>query len=432
MRQTTPDSKNLSGLTKWAMGALMTSFFIIGPQAHSVAAGSETGTNSGGGGVTIDLNQHPHLRDFVDPSACRYIWAREFQKKFVPQSQNIVNQVKAAHWYFGDAYEREIDRLKVCMTESTLKEVDVTDRDSVAIFKTGKLNQRQLAVRINEKIYIDMSIFKQMEVPAEKDFAFIHEVTHSFLPLSVPQRNDSLRSFILMLSQDQSASSLALNIEANHIDMPTTTKELDANKKLVLAAVAKDASIDDKMLAALSVPMAALWTSDREKVSHEAEMATNFYGTLESDIRGLDNCPTSFDFNGIPYDVGIARVYQENGWKISTVFSVVGDKYRITRATGLSTAIDYRSLISVKYFINELDATVGPFEMHALARAMNSSEYNGAVAYVSHSRLRIQRIATVVLSSVPAATLRTLAQDPEVKASPNLMQMIAEKLNGKF
>jgi hypothetical protein len=422
-------SHEISGkLAKLMIGSLVASLLVLTGQAQGVEVTKDTGTNSGGGGVTIDLNQHPHLRDFVDPSACRYIWARDFQKKFVPRSQNVINQIKASHWYLGDAYEREIDRLKVCMTEGALKEVDVTDRDSVAIFKTGKLNQRQLAVRINEKIYIDMSIFRQMEVPAEKDFAFLHEVTHSFLPLSIPQRNDSLRSFILMLSQDQSAGSLALNIEANHIDMPTTTRDLDQNKNLVLAAVAKNASIEDKMLAALSVPTSALWAPDREKIVNDAKTARFEFSNIEARFFCLSECGAN-DITST--EVEIIQVYQKNDWKTSTVFTYIDDHNRIVRSSGLSAAIEYRSLEAVKLFVQQLGAPVGPLEMQVLAETMNSSDYKGTFAYISHSRMKIQQMATVVLGSVPAAQLRVLVQDPAVKASPDLTKMISEKLNGK-
>lgn len=420
------------------------SFSLLGQAFAAGGSDAGSGTNSGGGGVTIDLDQHPRLRDFVDPSACRYIRARDFQKKYVPQSQNIIDQIKTAHWYLGDAYEREIDRLKVCMTDGPLKEVDVTDKDSVAIFQPKKLTQRQLAVRINEKIYIDMTILSQMQVQAEKDFGFIHEVTHSFLPLSVPQRNDSLRSYILMLSDKISESSLALNIEANHLDMPITTQELDPLKKEIIAALNPRTRplIAVNSYVKIREILPILWGADQLKLTQINSSGVQISVSLEDGICNSDEDDASINKLKLlykNYDMlftdefpqawpGLTPGPDGSSWDLKSEL----------QTTGLSMSLRPRyrdnkySMFFFNFFLNDMNVIPGLIEMRALAdRIKPNGTYDQVVKAILGSDSTLETMAEQIIAKIPKVKLVEYAKDKKVAEAPILLKMISKRLNSK-
>ena len=241
-----------------------TSLMILGlfsclnlAHVSSAFAAGDTGSGGvgGGGGVTLDAKDIAKLRDLVDPTACTLQWAKDFQKETAPGSIDIINQIKVAHWYFGNAYEREINHIIVCKTSGPLKKINVTDPDSLAVFPPPgeKVNEKQAAIRMGQFIVVDMTELNKMTLARHKDFLFVHEVTHSFLPMGVPARNDKLRAIIKNLAIKISPESLELNILANGIDMPPKVSILDPLKNDVLMAIDENGPLRDRMLAAKKI-----------------------------------------------------------------------------------------------------------------------------------------------------------------------------------
>jgi hypothetical protein len=236
----------------------------------------ETKSMSGGvdlgGGVVVEINKRAALRDLVDNTTCDWISGLEFQNRFVPQAQKIIEKIKTHHWYLGHAYSHEAADALVCLTSGPLKKIPDQDLDAVTVFP---FETKQVAVRAGRMIFVDMTIFANMINQTHRDFLWIHELTHSFIPFEregdqrVQRRYESLRSFVRALSKDFDGERLAINIEANQLNMPPTTLEIDYYKKEILAVFDPQISIATRAQIATTLGRAIspqLWITDRRRL----------------------------------------------------------------------------------------------------------------------------------------------------------------------
>ncbi len=404
----------------------------LGLSASTLAAGGSdgngSGTASGGGGVTVDISQHPALRDLVDKTVCNWIRASDFQKKYVPESQKTIEQIKAAHWYLGDAYEREVNRLKVCLTEGPLKDVNVTDPDSVTIYPPPgeKIVQKQIAIRLNEMIFVDMSLFKDMNKSMHKEFLFIHEVTHSFLPLDAPRRNDSLRSFIFMLSQGFDAKSLALNIEANHINMPSTTIDLDQQKQNILKLFSADIRYLARVNLAYQLKFleTKLWSADRFNLDLTIAEYENFVESVERAI-------------GMGDTVKLKELYFSRHINLNERFNGGNALEKAAEHYGSQltcTGCGLGAWSSILFLIRDEHLTPSLQSLQRFSNNWNTN-WNGLAlfntVYWKAARERVETYGRYLVDNIPNQQLQVYANDPVVKSCSFLRNTISDKLSKK-
>jgi hypothetical protein len=404
----------------------------------SFHAVSFAGPGAGGGGVTVDVNKHPALRDLVDKTTCEWTTAKDFQNRYVPHSEDVINKIRPLNWYLADSYDREINHIKVCRTHGQLKTIDVADADSVTIIKDE--SQRQIGIRLNDLIFINMNLFDSMRSQADRDFTFIHEVTHSFIPLAVPRRNESLRSFVKMLSTNFNSSELAVNIEVDHLDMPTTTERLDPYKNQILYAFRPSARFDQQMYAYVKLKpvLKLLRAVDLEVLEGVFTKGYNF----------VNQCGAS-DENGNPLSAaevvnGIDEFIYSNKLDYTTVFTVPDRKTGaieqwsiLTRGTRTWCDSDWRSAAreTLDLLLNQKNLQPSLLDLQVLAKAMPGFELvdllGGFEGIPPDIKSFAKYAAIKIVKKIPNDQLAVYARDSKVRSSNDLMHIIMKKLNAK-
>lgn len=235
-----------------------------------VARAVKSGGVDLGGGVTVNINNRPALRDLVDSTTCQWISSSEFVQTYTPGVHDVVKKVRNVHWYLADIFNREIENSIVCLTAGPLKKIPDQDLDAVTVYD---VKTKQAAIRAGQLIFVDMTVFTQMLNQTHRDFLFVHELSQSLIPFdtqNVRRRYDSLRSFVLMLSGEFDSEQLALNIEANQVNVPPMSKTLAPYQKSIQAAFNSRVPLSTR--AKLSVELGQsfaeqLWNGDRRKLN---------------------------------------------------------------------------------------------------------------------------------------------------------------------
>jgi hypothetical protein len=181
------------------------------------------GTGVRGGGVTVDVNGRPTLKDLVDNTDCIWIKASDLAKT-LPHFPVIEANIEKESWYLELNIEQELANLNVCQTPANLITVSSQDQDGVTIDTTAQTGGKtaQVGVRLNEEIFLDTTLFKQMS-PIDQAYLLLHETLHSFIPLDASQRNERLRSFVEAVrdleTTQMSQQSFAFQMANDDIDM---------------------------------------------------------------------------------------------------------------------------------------------------------------------------------------------------------------------
>jgi len=288
-----------------------------------VAAKQKHKANEGGhGGHYVDVNSRTALRDLVDKTVCHWLSANEFIEQHLPKYQDFYDGLERAHWYFADAFRREVNKTQFCETFGRLKRIPVEDQDGLTVYEE---NSKQLAIRLNDQVFMDMTAFNRLLNDTHKTFTFVHEIMHSFIPFDAPRRNDSLRSTIAMLNSDVSTSTLANIIKNNYIDMPESTSAIDAVKTEILTVVNPEAPLAQRLALAKKVVFFKnyLWSEDRHlleggleqmrDIAHQRIRAAIELGQLD-EVKKIYS-DTQFNPNeGIEFSVGFIT---ESHWQYS-------------------------------------------------------------------------------------------------------------------
>ncbi len=204
------------------------------PAVAELAAAAD-GFGTRGGGQTININDRPALRDLVDKTVCRPMSAGAFAAQYVVGLQDWLGRLELKHWYLADAFRREIKTLKMCLTEAPLRSIPTDDQDAVTIFE----DQAELvAIRLNNSIYLRMPRYKEMRSDEDRKFLFIHEISHSFIPMDTPRRNESLKSLVATLANPEiELDSLQTALIAARSTIPADLSNLKAWKENILIAL---------------------------------------------------------------------------------------------------------------------------------------------------------------------------------------------------
>lgn len=248
------------------------------------------GSGTRGGGEIVDLTGRPRLRDLVDKTVCRWQKGPAFAKS-VPAFASTLHALADVHWYLAGAIERELDRLVVCRTKSLIP-VDTQDFDAVTLAVHPK-HRKQVAIRLNAMIFVDDSMMSTLPA-SDQGMLLVHEISHSFIPLRAERRNDKLRSFVQIVSQNVAkrvdAEDLALNLKMNDVSVIHEAQPLTPVKAQVEAVLHPKTSNPVRMAAYRDVSSARiatlLWAGDRESAH---ALASPLFDRAKTAIKTLDH-----------------------------------------------------------------------------------------------------------------------------------------------
>lgn len=186
---------------------------LVAPLARAEKDGAE-----GHGGEVVDIDKRPRLRDLVDKTTCAWVSATDFQAT-LPRFTEVLESIDRVHWYLAHTIREEMRSLSVCMTQSALKQIPEDDQEGLTIYE---VDTKQLAIRLNDMIFIDGTIFKKL--PADdRAYLLLHEIAHSFIPRDAKRRPSKVRNFVYAVSQNEKSAmtkeQFALQIERNDIQI---------------------------------------------------------------------------------------------------------------------------------------------------------------------------------------------------------------------
>ena len=175
------------------------------------------GVGTRGGAETIEIAGYPRLRDLVEKTNCNWVSGSQARAR-APGFSGIVAKIRPASAYLASLYERELSALTFCFVKTGLPALPKSESAVVGALKSGT---RQLAIRLNDAVYIDENQFNRL--PAEdRDYVFFHEVTHSFIRLGTVERMLKLRSFVRFIHDSATidAESLSLQMRGDEVAVP--------------------------------------------------------------------------------------------------------------------------------------------------------------------------------------------------------------------
>lgn len=231
------------------MKSLLAITLTLSALAVSLSAGAASlGTR--GGGNSIDVNGRPTLRDLIDKSVCSWMSGKDVLHD-EPYLESVLTSLGQVHFSFRELLRNETLVLNYCFTEGTLNRVNTEDAKGLTILEGPSGDQ--VAVRVEDRVYIDKKIFRAMD-DKSRAFLVIHEVMHSFIPWGVEHRNNKLRSMVRYLSEMQfspeKVDSLLLQIRMNDVQMPSTPQTLEQMNSVAAKlqkATGADTSLEDRL-----------------------------------------------------------------------------------------------------------------------------------------------------------------------------------------
>ena len=384
-----------------------------------------------GGGVTVEINNRPALRDLVDKTVCKWISGPEFQKQFVPDSKTVVDKIKKHHWYLGDLYERQINEVIVCLTEGPLKKIPDQDLDAVTIYP---YETRQAAIRAGQMIFVDMSVFRRMLNQLHRDFLFIHEITHSFIPFDpkeTSRRYESLRSFVRMLSEDFDANTLSLNITANQLDVPTTTEEIEIYKKEILGAFDEKLPLSQRAVfgAKLTQTIASLlWAGDRRNLLETSVKYLNLSSRirtaiLQEDFKLLASLYSTYK---IEPQARLFVAYQDKCYYFPTSLELALHTCGKVNPELLYQPQVVHELLTVYHYVPSIDE-IRYFINRTLNLTSRINNWNRFWIENPHYQSAIQS-ARELVDNIPPKLLRTYLNNKDIQSSEIFSELIEARL----
>ncbi len=195
-----------------------------------------------GGGEVVDIDSRPVLKDLRDKSNCSWKTLSAFAES-VPELKVVNEKVKAVSWPLYQGFLQDTGTLKVCETEGDLIQLDSDDLDKVVVFV---LNGKQVAIRVNDMIFVSMPIYRKMS-GLNRAYLLIHEMMHSFIPMDTPQRIQKVKSMTAkieeLVSKGMDEKEFALQIEMNKVSRLTKIKRkvfdtiMDEKETLLLRGI---------------------------------------------------------------------------------------------------------------------------------------------------------------------------------------------------
>ncbi len=151
-------------------------------------AGGSDGTR--GGGEIVWTNGEGHLRDLVDPSVCENKMGTEIRAEN-REIDRVLGKLAELDWYFAAGLKREISLLDVCFTKRLVR-VPTKDWDSVIVYEPHPKDQAAIRFIDSHDVYVNRDYYEEMPV-RDRAYLMVHEAMHSFISLTAPHRNESVR-----------------------------------------------------------------------------------------------------------------------------------------------------------------------------------------------------------------------------------------------
>ncbi|MGE3611171.1 MAG: hypothetical protein AB7I27_16385 [Bacteriovoracaceae bacterium] len=248
----------------WKKGALLSLALL---SFHSFA-----GADGTRGGESVNIDNHPRLRDLVEKSVCEWQSGNYFFKS-EPMLKEVLKQLAQVDWYFSSDLENQINSLNYCLTGALVK-IDTADQESLTA--TYSLKAKQVGIRLYDTVYLDYALMQSMP-ELDRSMLIIHEAMHSYLNYEESMRNQKLRSQVRVVrdvfeGRVSERSLLHLSMKNNSIQFPLLVDLLDSKKSQVqyLISSAKEKrevllkvdSVKDWIKSVLSIPQSALTAED--------------------------------------------------------------------------------------------------------------------------------------------------------------------------
>lgn len=162
--------------------------------AHLPFASFAQGT-SGGGQATQNADGKLSLMDTVEglQQSSRCDWSKSMSDllKESPEAQEALNKLALVHAYAPVALRSEAERIQVCIAGEFNPRFENSLQGDGIVFKRLNRRLKTVAYRWGQKVIIDQT--KRAELsPVDVAFLYIHEISHSFLPMNPYQSGGHL------------------------------------------------------------------------------------------------------------------------------------------------------------------------------------------------------------------------------------------------
>lgn len=306
-------------------------------------AATERGSGTRGGGQTVDIDGRPVLKDLVTNTVCRWRTGASVRDS-LPQLTPILNRLASLHWYYRSTWAGAAARVTVCFTQGDLVHISTVDQDGLTI---GEENGGQVAIRLNDEVYIDEKIFNRMD-PENQAYLFFHEIMHSFIELNAPQRNNKLRSFVSsvrsLVSQGMRTDDFMLQMRQNAIEWPQieVAAQLDPFQDKILLLQSDDPR-QAELGAAVMRPLSAefgrqgvLSKVDLAAIDEIYERARTLFGkaAIACDVAGLRRGMDTLTIRPLSESGGYTLTWEKVGFQVfdATIAKVDGKNVQVVSA----------------------------------------------------------------------------------------------------
>ena len=119
-----------------------------------------SGDRGGNGGETITKDGIEQLKDLVSSSKCEWYFTHDFISDNIKDYSVVESYFQKVHKELGKAFKQQAVTTTVCLTDEKLVNVDTSDPQT--LFVDHDKNGNQIAIRLNDHIFINGPLFNQM------------------------------------------------------------------------------------------------------------------------------------------------------------------------------------------------------------------------------------------------------------------------------
>ena len=177
----------------YKLQSLALSALALSPLAHA-------GDHEHNGGQSVMIGGNVQVRDLVDAEECTWTKGTEFAAS-LKHFDRVMQVIEERNWLLSDELRIYANKLLVCVSRKALRPIPSEHQDGfsgVQLPGKDQYQYSQAAVRVGDTVYIDGTIFNQMD-DVNRAYLLLHEVLHNFVhPRSrgAKDRIHDMRSFV--------------------------------------------------------------------------------------------------------------------------------------------------------------------------------------------------------------------------------------------
>lgn len=206
------------------------------------------------GGQTVDVDGNTMLLDFVTNARCHWVSGEDIMDGR-QDLERLFNALAEIDWYFAFDFEREMKSLHYCLT-GALRVIDTSDplRVNRGFEAPSRGEVTQVAIRINNDVYLDYDHFQQMSANHQA-YTLVHEAVHSYIAVDNPMYYHRVKSVVNTLSKVaagiiSTTEEFYFQLERNNVLYFANINELNQSRDLLsLALMTNDQDAADILLA---------------------------------------------------------------------------------------------------------------------------------------------------------------------------------------